>query len=249
MAKTIAVAGKGGTGKTIVAALIIRHLKQQGDGPILAIDADPDSNLATVLGVKVAKTIGDVREETLKEIRSLPAGMSKQAYIEAGLHEVIVETEAVDFVAMGRSEGPGCYCYINNLLRKFSEDVERSYRWVILDNEAGMEHISRRTTSRVHSLLMVVNDNPLSMDCAERVSRLVRELKSEVQNKYVLVNAVRHGLSDRSRQRLQSLDVELAGEIAWDPAVEECVLNGTSLYKLNSSPAVLQIAEVMKNIG
>ena len=248
MAKTIAVTGKGGTGKTVVAALIIRHLKQQGEGPILAIDADPDANLATVLGVKVPKTIGDVREETLKEIRALPAGMSKQAYIEAGLHEVIVETEAVDFLAMGRSEGPGCYCYINNLLRKFSEDVEPSYKWVVLDNEAGMEHISRRTTSRVHSLLMIVSDNPLSIDCAERVNRLVRELKSKVKNKYVVVNGTRHGLSDRSRQRLQNLGLELAGEIAWDPAVDECVLNGTSFYELNGTPAVLQIAEVMKNI-
>ena len=134
MAKIIAVTGKGGTGKTVVAALIIKYLKQHASGPLLAIDADPDRNLSTVLGVAVEQTIGDLREETLEKIKSIPAGMSKSDYIEAGLHQIIVETEKVDFVTMGRAEGPGCYCFINSLLRKFSDGLQESYEWVVMDN-------------------------------------------------------------------------------------------------------------------
>lgn len=176
MARIIAVTGKGGTGKTTIAALIIRHLKKHANGPILALDADPDANLSTLLGISVEKTIGDLREETLKEIKNFPAGMSKHNYIEAGLHQLIVETEKMDIITMGRSEGPGCYCYINSLLRKFADDLQTAYEWVVMDNEAGLEHLSRRTASHVDHLLVVVNDNPLAIDCARRIDDLISGL-------------------------------------------------------------------------
>ena len=183
MAKIIAVTGKGGTGKTVITALIIKWLKENASGPILALDADPDANLGTVLGIRADKTIGDMREDTLKEIKNLPAGMSKSAYIEAGLHQIVVENEKVDLITMGRPEGPGCYCYLNNLLREFADKMQASYEWVVMDNEAGLEHLSRRTASKIHSLLVVVNENPLSIDCAERIEKLVRELKNEINKK------------------------------------------------------------------
>lgn len=248
MARTIAITGKGGTGKTVTAALIIKYLKEHASGPILALDADPDANLATVLGIPLEKTIGDLREEILTEIKKLSAGMSKSSYIEAGLHEIIVETEKVDLITMGRSEGPGCYCYINNLLRKFADDLQSSYDWVVIDNEAGLEHLSRRTTSRVHSLIVVVNDNPLSMDCAMRIERIVADLKNEICNTYVLANAVTESRAKQVRDKVSRSSMTYLGYVPHDPAVEESIFRGDSLFKLESGPAVLKIGEMMEKI-
>ena len=138
MARLIAVTGKGGVGKTTLAALIVRHLRARATGAILALDADPDANLATLLAGPVETTIGDLREEVLRNIRDIPAGMSKANYVEAGLHQLIVETPRVDLITMGHGEGPGCYCFINSVLRKFAEDLTPSYEWVVMDNEAGL---------------------------------------------------------------------------------------------------------------
>ncbi|MDI6775064.1 MAG: dihydropteroate synthase [Verrucomicrobiota bacterium] len=156
MATIVSVASKGGTGKTTVAALMIKCLKERASGPILALDADPDANLAAVLGIVVERTIGDLREQTREAMKNFPPGMSKESYVEAGLHEIIVETKQVDLITMGRSEGPGCYCYINSLLRKFADDLEKSYEWVVMDNEAGLEPISRGLASRIDRLIVVI---------------------------------------------------------------------------------------------
>lgn len=249
MARTIAVTGKGGTGKTVVSGLVIKYLKEHSDGPILALDADPDANLATVLDIEVEKTVGDLREDTVKKIKSLPAGMSKSTYIEAGLHEIVVETEKVDMITMGRSEGPGCYCYVNNLLRQFSDKLQDSYRWIVMDNEAGLEHLSRRTAARIDRLITVVNENPLSMDCARRIDSITNDLKHGVGRKLVLVN----NLSDESRvgalrKKCGSLDMEFLGAIPRDPTLEQCIFSGQSLFELDQSPAVLKMNEVMKKI-
>ncbi|MBN1671816.1 MAG: AAA family ATPase [Kiritimatiellae bacterium] len=249
MARTIAVTGKGGTGKTAIAALIIRHLKQHAAGPILALDADPDANLATVLGIRVEKTIGDLREETLAEVKNLPAGMSKSAYIEAGLHQIVVETEKVDLLAMGRSEGPGCYCYVNNLLRDFSEKLHTAYQWVVMDNEAGMEHLSRRTASRIDSLIVVVNDSPLALDCARRIDQLVTDLKNPVGKRYLVVNMAPEERVAAVRARAADLTLEFLGHVPRDPALEEKVFNGESLFGLDESPAVRRIGEMMARMG
>jgi CO dehydrogenase maturation factor len=248
MSKTIIVTGKGGTGKTTVSGLIIKYLKEHAKGPILALDADPDANLATVLGIEVNKTMGDLREDTLKEIKNLPAGMSKSNYIEMGLHEIIVETEKLDLVTMGRSEGPGCYCYINSLMRKFSDDIQESYEWVVMDNEAGLEHLSRRTASKVDHMIMVVNENPLAIDCARRIDKLVDDLQNDIANRYLLINAVRDERVKSVQNKIKDLGVECLGNIPVDPELDEYIFNGESVFKLNNTPAIRKIDEIMGRI-
>ena len=249
MGTTIAITGKGGVGKTLVAAMIVRYLKENTPGPILALDADPDANLATVLGIHVETTIGDLREDVLKEIKNFPAGMSKQSYIEAGLHQLIVEEGKVDLITMGRGEGPGCYCYINNLLRKFADELMPSYEWVVMDNEAGMEHISRRIASKIDHLIVVVNENPLSMDSAGRISQLIGDLHRDVRNKHFLLNAVRDDRVETIRQRTEGLGLDYLGAIPHDDALEETLFRGEPIYTLETGPAVRKIHEVMQKIG
>lgn len=249
MARTIAITGKGGVGKTVTAALMIRHLKERVAGPILAIDADPDSNLGTLLNIPVGKTIGDLREETLAGIKTLPAGMDKAAYIQAGLHETIVETDKVDFLAMGRPEGPGCYCYVNNLLRQFADDLIPSYEWVVMDNEAGMEHLSRRTASHVDHLIVVINETPLAADCARRVGKLLMDLKNDVRRKHVLVNCVREDRVEAVRERVADLGMEYLGRIPPDPKLDEVIFSGGSVFDLNESSAVLSMSQTMARLG
>ena len=249
MAKTIVVAGKGGTGKTTTAALIVKHLKEHASGAILALDADPDANLATVLGIPVEKTIGDLREETLKEMKNFPPGMSKASYIEAGLHQIVVETKKVDLITMGRGEGPACYCYVNNLLRKFADYLMASYDWMVMDAEAGLEHLSRRTASRIDNLVVVVNENPLSIDCARRIADLLPTIKNAVGRKLLVMNCVREDRIEIVKEKVAGLGMEYLGCIPYDAALEELVFNGESIYKLDGSPAVLKIDEIMKAIG
>ena len=248
MAKTIAVTGKGGVGKTTVAAMAVRWLKENCAGPILALDADPDSNLATVLGIAPGKTIGDLREDLLREMNDFPAGMSKQAYIEAGLHQLIVETPKLDLIAMGRGEGPGCYCYINNLLRKFADDVFPSYEWLVMDNEAGMEHLSRRTTARVDHLFVVVNDGRMSLDCAKRVNDLLASMGREVRNKYVIANGVRENRVQAVKAFVTGLDMEFLGCVPSDPAIDEALFGGRSICDINGSPAIAGMNAIMERI-
>lgn len=249
MVRTIAVTGKGGVGKTTVAALIIRYLKENTPGAILALDADPDCNLGSVLGVPVGTTIGDLREDMLREMKDLPAGMSKSSYIEAGLHQIIQETPKVDLITMGRGEGPGCYCFINNVLRKFAEQLTPSYQWLVMDNEAGMEHLSRRTASRIDHLIVVVNENPLAIESARRIGRLVGDLKRDVGKKYFLLNAVKGDRVQAVKDKMAGSGLEYLGAIARDDALEEIMFRGESIYALAGSPAVRIIDEVMRKIG
>ena len=212
-AEVLAVTGKGGVGKTTVAALIIRHLRESDTGAILALDADPDANLATVLGIDVDTTIGDLREDVLRRIRELPAGMSKDTYVQTQLHQIIVETPKVDLITMGRGEGPGCYCFIHHGLREFAEGLMPSYRWMVMDNEAGMEHLSRRTAGRIDHLIVVVNESPLSIDSARRIDRLAGEIGRDVGKRYLLLNAVRPQRVEAIRRQMTDLGLAYLGAL------------------------------------
>jgi CO dehydrogenase maturation factor len=249
MAKLIAITGKGGTGKTATSALIVKHLRDHASGPVLAIDADPDSNLATVLAVPVEKTIGDLREETAAAVKNLPPGLSKARYIEAGLQQIVVERPKVDFITMGRSEGPGCYCYINSLLRQFADNLHESYDWIVVDNEAGLEHLSRRTTSAIDHLIVVVNFSMLAVDCAQRIMELVADMKNEVRQKHFILNNVPEAKIPAVRAKVEAMGLNYLGSIPHDDLLEEYVFDGKSLFELdNNSPAVKSMNAIMQKL-
>ncbi|MGB7569276.1 MAG: AAA family ATPase [Chitinivibrionales bacterium] len=249
MATSIAVAGKGGTGKTTITALIVRYLKEKKKGPVLVMDADPDANLGTLLGIKPEKSLGDLREEILREIKRLPSGMSKAAYLEAGLHQIIAEADGFDLIAMGRGEGPGCYCYLNSLIRKFSEDLTPSYAWVVMDNEAGLEHLSRRTTNNIDALLVVVNENPLSFDTAKSIESITANIKNAIRKKYLVTNMVRPEKFSVVNRRIASLNLEHIGDIPLDSVLENAIFEGQSLMTIEGSSAFESVGMIMKSLG
>lgn len=249
MAQSIAVAGKGGTGKTTITALIVKYLVDRKRGPILVIDADPDSNLATMLGVKAEQSVGDMREDMLKDIKKLPAGMEKAAYMEAGLHQVISEQTGFDLLTMGRGEGPGCYCYLNSLLRKFSDDLYPSYQWVVMDNEAGLEHISRRTTNNIDCLLAVITESPLAFATAKNIEAITGAIKNSIKRKMIISSMVRPEKQDIVRQRCTESAFEYIGNVPRDTAIEDAVLEGRGLLTVTDSIAFNRITELMPIIG
>jgi CO dehydrogenase maturation factor len=249
MTKTIAVAGKGGTGKSTIAAMIIEYLRREKLGSVLAIDADPDSNLGSLIGLSPEQTIGELRDDFLKEIQNFPPGMTKANYIEAGLHGIIEESSAVDFIAMGKGEGAGCYCFINSIIKKFCDDLAPSYDWVVLDNEAGLEHIARRTTIDVDLLLVVVSENPLSLQCATSVREITDGLESRVRNRYVVTNMIREDRLQSILDRVGGTGLDVLASIPFDPAVDDLIFKGEPLTGVNSSPVFEPVGKIIATIG
>jgi CO dehydrogenase maturation factor len=188
--RVIAISGKGGTGKTTIAALTIGWLAHNRTGATLAVDADPCLNLGDMLGVKVRETVGVIREEMKTRASSLPGGMSKHQFLEYKIQSSLVESSRFDLIAMGRPEGPGCYCYANNLLRDILDTLSKNYDHVVVDNEAGMEHISRRTTRNVDCLFMVSDPTVRGVRTAGKIGRLADQLDVRVREKGLIVNRV-----------------------------------------------------------
>lgn len=249
MVKSIAVAGKGGTGKTTIAALLVLHLCEKNKGPVLAVDADPDANLGTMLGIEVRQTLGELREDVLKAIKDFPPGMSKANYVEVGLHQIIEEAKGFDLLTMGRGEGSGCYCYLNSLVRKFSEELFPSYKWIVMDNEAGLEHISRRTTYNIDALLVVVNDNPISINTAKSIKKIILDLKNEIKKEFIVTNMVNNERKQDVLKRIQELDMEYLGDMPFDTGLDEAVFQGKPLSVLNNSPTKYFIKQIIDKIG
>jgi len=234
MTTTIAIAGKGGTGKTTLAGLLIRRLAEGKAGPILAIDADPASNLNMVLGLPLEKTVGDVREETSKKARAnlLEAGIAKRDILDYEINTSVVEGVGVDLLAMGRPEGPGCYCAANNMLRAIIDTIADSYPWVVIDNEAGLEHLSRRTTRDVDLLLIVSDATVRGITTAGRIAALLTELDTKVGKHYLIVNRAAEGLTPELREAIEEHGLDLLAVLPDDPLVAAFDAAGRPLLQL-----------------
>ena len=240
MTTTIAVAGKGGTGKTTLAGLLIRRLAEGGAGPILAIDADPASNLNAVLDLPLEKTVGDVREETSEKARAnlLEAGIAKRDLLDYEINSSVVEGVGVDLLAMGRPEGPGCYCAANNMLRAIIDTIAGSYPWVVIDNEAGLEHLSRRTTRDVDVLFIVSDATVRGITTAGRVAAMVTELDTKVGAHYLIVNRAAAGLSPELRAAIEEHGLNLLAVLPDDPQVAAFDAAGRALVHLPADSAL-----------
>lgn len=233
---TIAVAGKGGVGKTTVAALLIEALRKQG--PVLAVDADPNHNLGEALGLRVERTLGQLRDEILERMGELPPGVPKEHLLELGLHQCLVEDEGVDLLTMGHGEGPRCYCMVNHVLRRVIEALRQNYRYVVLDNEAGMEHLSRRTTQDVDVLLIVAEPSPSALRAAARIRDIAEELKLRVGQKFLVLNRVEKNISSTTEGVIQKIGLPLLGWIPKDEEVEGLWARERPLRELSAgSPA------------
>jgi CO dehydrogenase maturation factor len=248
----IAVAGKGGTGKTTVAALLIRYLLKCGKRPVLAVDADADANFAYALGMSGDRslcTIGSAREDFFQSRGEVPAGMPKEAYFDLKLNEVLVESKDIDLLIMGRPEGSGCYCFINNILRKYLEALGKNYPFVIIDNEAGLEHLSRRTTNEVDFLLIVSDYSLNGLRAAARIRQLALELQLKVKKFYLIVNNAPAEPSERFLLELRCLDMVVLGFVPQDSLVPQYDIEGRMLLDLpDTAPAAAAVAEIARNI-
>lgn len=244
MPYVIALAGKGGTGKTTVAGLVVRSLRRSGNVPVLAVDADPNTNLDSALGLRPMRTISDVIDAS-HGMRDVPGNIPKSTYLEYQLEDCLVEGRGVDLVAMGRPEGPACYCASNHLLRNHLDRLMGAYRSVVVDNEAGMEHLSRRTTRDVDLLLVVSDPSLVGVRTALRIRALVAELSLSVRASALVVNRVAE-LPEPVAQALAEGGLRVAGLVPEDPTVASFELDGRSLLELpDDAPAVEAVERML----
>lgn len=249
MSFNIAVAGKGGTGKTSVASLVIRYLMKYKNGPILAVDADPNANLGESLGLDIKQTLGSIIASFNEEKINIPAGMTKEAYLDFKINEAVVEAKGIDLVTMGRGEGPDCYCYPNVILRKFADNLSGNYPYMVMDNEAGMEHLSRRTTQNVDELLLVSNHSVKGVRTLARIRELVDELKLEVKRQSVLITQVPGGIDPVIAREMSRLGIEPTAIIPLDDEVCQYDIELKPLLDLpDSSKAVQAVNNLMTNL-
>ncbi len=247
--KTIAISGKGGTGKSTLSALIIHWLHEKGDGPILAVDADSNVNLNDLLGVEIRETVGGIREEMRESIADLPGGMTKQEFLEFKIHSSLEETPSFDLIAMGRPEGPGCYCYANNLLRDILKTLSGNYSNVIIDNEAGMEHLSRRTAQKIDYLLIVSDPTERGVRAAGKISRLLAELDTRVDRKCLILNRVREDIPETLTDLIASENLDLAFSIPEDELLRKKDLSGEPIWQVAlESSAYLAVQQGMATL-
>ena len=231
MTVSIAVTGKGGTGKTTIAALLVHILVEKTGGLVLAIDADPNSNLNESLGTCITKTVGDIREGMLRERIQL-VEQSKSEYLRDMIQSSISEGDGFDLIAMGRPEGPGCYCYLNNLLRKIIDSTSDQYPYVVMDTEAGLEHFSRRTTKDLDILLIATDPTRKGIVTARRIIDLVKEMRIQVKKIYLIVNRVHGQVTERLKEQISEEGLDCIGLIPEDPLVQDFDLEGKPLNSL-----------------
>jgi len=256
MTTTIALAGKGGVGKTTTAGMVIKYLMQKQPGAILAIDADPSSNLNMVLGLELEWTVGDIREGMLDKVKdsitqggaamgTMPGGLSKHDYLNYEIQSSLAEGDRFDLIAMGRGEGPGCYCAVNHSLRDVIDSFSKNYRYVIIDNEAGMEHLSRRTTRDVDHMLVVTDPTLRGLVAAERIADLRHELNINVDNAHLILNRITGEPPKPLMDKIEQIDLNYLGEVPSDQTLIEYEFEGKPLVQLGDQSPVYQAVAAM----
>ena len=245
----IAVAGKGGTGKTSITSLVIRYLLKNDLGTVLAVDADPNSNLAENLGLEVRQTVGRILNQFQGDKINIPAGTTKEAYLEYQLNIAITESKGMDLITMGRGEGPECYCYPNTVIRKLIDDWAKNYAFVVMDNEAGMEHLSRRTTQNIDELLLVSDHSVKGLRAVARIRDLVAELKLIVKRESVIINMVSGEIDPLLTREMEKLGIVPAAVIPVDEDLRRCDLEQKPLYDLpDTAKSVAAVKELMDRL-
>jgi CO dehydrogenase maturation factor len=238
MPYTIALAGKGGTGKTTMAGLLIKYLVKKNRTPILAVDADCNSNLNEVLGLEIKDTLGNAREEMKKGV--VPGGMTKDIFMEMKLEEAMVEAPGYDLIVMGQPEGAGCYCAANTLLAGFMDRLADNYPFIVMDNEAGMEHISRLTTKNVDILLLITDPSRRGLQAAIRIDDLARRLNIGVGKSYVVINQAKEAPSEKALEMIHEGGLELAGTVPEDRTIYDFDFNGQPTIEMPDDSVSVQ---------
>ena len=245
----IAVSGKGGTGKTTIAALVIRYLLRRNFKPILAVDADPNANLGDALGVKAENTVGKVLDNFLKDKESLATGIVKESLIDYKLSEILVEEKGFDLLSMGQGEGPGCYCYPNMIVRNYIEKLASNYKYVVIDNEAGMEHISRRTNGNLDVLLLITDPSLKGIRTCKKLEDLVIKLGLKIKKVGVIINRIEKEAPSQVIEESERLKLSVLAMIPEDRGIIDFELKGIPMLNLeDNSPSVIKINETLSKI-
>ena len=253
MGTTLAVAGKGGVGKTSITSLMIKAIVEAGNRPILAIDADSNSNLHETLGIVEPRSVGCVREDTRKAGDNIPGGMTKDRFMEYQIQACLEETRDLDFLSMGRPEGPGCYCMANNILREIIAKLTTNYSFVVIDNEAGMEHLSRRTEENVDHLFIISDPAPRSLRTIGRIVELIDEMEGRIHHSHLVLSRVQGSLEDlpqSTRNEIEKLPYPPEALIPYDEELVNLDLEGEPLIKISSEAVSYKaVKEMLTKLG
>ena len=255
MAHVIAIAGKGGVGKTTLCGMLIQYLADKKKGPVLAVDADANSNLNEVLGVDVETTLGDIREEIARsEMAStspIPSGMTKADYAEFKFTSAIVEEDDYDLLVMGRTQGKGCYCYVNGLLQAQLTKFQRTYPYIVVDNEAGMEHISRGVLPSMETAILVSDCSRRGVQAVGRIAKLIEECELHPKTVGLIINRAPKGeLNDGIREEIELQGLNLLGVVPQDDGVYECDCAGKPTSQLPAdSPVKKALYQILDNLN
>ena len=250
---TIAVAGKGGVGKTTTCGMLIDYLCKKGQGPLLVVDADANSNLNEVLGVDVETTLGTIREEMAQaEMKgTIPKGMTKADYAEFKFNSALIEEDDYDMLVMGRTQGKGCYCYVNGVLKSQVDKYAKNYRYIVMDNEAGLEHVARGTLPHVDTMLLISDCSRRGVQAVARIAEMVEEMELKPGQMGLIINRAPDGvLDDGVRAEIEKHGLKLFGVLPQDEAVYRCDCAGEPSAKLpGTNPVKVALKGIMQSIG
>ncbi len=253
MPHTIAVAGKGGVGKTTTCGMMIDYLCKKGNGPLLVVDADANANLNEVLGVEIETTLGDIREDMAQaELKgTVPTGMTKAEYAEFKFNSALAEEDDFDMLVMGRTQGKGCYCYVNGVLKTQVDKYAKNYSYVVMDNEAGLEHVARGTLPHVDTMLLISDCSRRGIQAVARIAEMVREMDLKPGRMGLIVNRAPGGvLEEGVKEEIAKHGLTLFGVLPQDEAIYLCDCNGEPSAKLpESNPVKTALKGIMQSLG